>query len=144
MTQLSANVSLESNKTGWTGVYDSASTVTRVEPAGGSYDGKWALRITPKAGSSGAAGVNNSSPLWVPGTPGETINLLVRETTPSGTSVGYHLTTATYTDKAWHLMTSKFKAKNTSDVMHYSLYASNFAGSSQNFLADCLSFQVPS
>jgi phosphatidylinositol-3-phosphatase len=161
-TELSGNLSLETNQTGWTGIYNANSKPTRVEPAGGSYDGSWALQVAPKA--AGVAGVNNANPIWVPGapglattagqvyngsafvkanTPGEKISLLVRETTPSGTSVGSHTSTVTLSDTNWHQITSAYTAKGTGNLIRYSLYAANLASSSQDFLADCLSLQTP-
>lgn len=163
-TELSGNLSLESSQTGWTGVYSTASVNTRVQPAGGSYDGSWALQVALKSGSTGTAGVNNANPIWVPGppgaattagqvftgsavvqasTPGETISLLVRETTPTGTGVSYHTTTMTLGDTGWHQITSAYTAKGSGDLIRYSLYASNLANSSQNFQADCLSLHTP-
>jgi Phosphoesterase family len=161
-TELSGNVSLETGQTGWTGVYTSGSAVTRIQPTGGSYDGGWALQIAPKAGGSGTAGVNNVNPIWVPGPPGEstttgatytgsvfvrasavgeTVSLLVRETTTSGSGLGYHTTTRTLPDTAWHQISSAYTAKNSGDLIRYSLYVSNFASSGQYLLADCLSLQ---
>jgi acid phosphatase len=163
-TELSGNLSLETSQTSWTGIYNGNSQPTRVAPAGGSYDGSWALQVAPKAGTSGTAGVNNANPFWVPGppgiataagqmytgsafvaanTPGEKISLIVRETTTTGSGVGSHTTTVTLNDTSWHQITSAYTAKGTGNQIRYSLYASNFASSSQNFLADCLSLQTP-
>ena len=161
-TELSGNLSLETSQSGWTGVYNSNSVPTRVEPAGGSYDGSWAVQVTPK--TAGAAGVNNASPLWVPGapglattvgqvytgsafveasTPGEMISLQIRETSPGGTTISSHVTTVTLGDTNWHQITSAYTAEKTGNLIHYSLYAANFASSGQHFLADCLSLQTP-
>jgi phosphatidylinositol-3-phosphatase len=163
VTELSGNLSLESGQTGWTGVYNSQSVPSRVQPAGGSYDGSWALRVAPKAGASGAAGVTNASPLWVPGPPGtataaghvytgsafvdasvagEKFFLVIRETTPSGNGVSYHTASLTVTDTGWHQISSAYTAAATGDVLRYSLYVSNLASSSQYFLADCLSLRT--
>jgi hypothetical protein len=160
--ELSGNLSLETSQSGWTGVYNSNSVPTRVEPAGGSYDGSWAVQVTPTA--AGAAGVNNASPLWVPGAPGlattagqvytgsafveasapgEMISLQIRETSPGGTNISSHITTVTLGDTSWHQITSAYTAEKTGNLIHYSLYASNFANSGQHFLADCLSLQTP-
>ena len=73
--------------------------------------------------------------------PGETVSLLVRETTSAGSGIGYHTTTLTLPDTAWHQISSAYTARNSGDVIRYSLYVSNFASSSQNLLADCLSLQ---
>jgi len=96
-SELSGNVSVESAQTGWTGVYNKDSAVTRVEPAGGSYDGSRALRVAPRSGDTGAAGLSNARPLWVSSTtagqgyagsvfvrasaPGEKVTLVLREET---------------------------------------------------------------
>ncbi len=160
-TELSGNVSLETTQSGWTGVYNANSVNTRVQPTGGSYDGSWALQVAPKA--AGAAGVNNANPVWVPGppgtattagqvytgsafvaanTPGEQITLLVREATPAGTGVSSHATSMTASGTGWQQITSAYTARNTGDLIRYSLYASNFASTAQHFLADCLNLHA--
>jgi hypothetical protein len=164
MTELSGNLSLESGQSGWTGVFNATSRVTRVQPPGGSYDGSWALQVAPASGNSGTAGVNNAGPVWVPGppgtastaastyagsafvrgsVPGEQVSLLVREITPGGTGAGFHTTTMTLGDTAWHQVTSTYTAQASGDLIKYSLYASNLASSAQYFQADCLSLQTP-
>jgi acid phosphatase len=161
-SELSANVSLETDQSGWTGKYNANSHPTRVAPAGGSYDGEWAVEIVAKA--AGTAGLNNANPMWVPGSPGpstragqvyaasafvrgnvagERVSLMLRETTPGGSGVSYHTTTTTLTDTSWHEISSAYTAKSSGDLIRYSLYASNLASASQSFLADCLSLQTP-
>ena len=163
MTELSGNVSVETGERGWTGTYNSHSVVSRVEPAGGSYDGRWALRISPKSGYSGTAGVTNAAPAWVPGSPGpsttggapytgsifvkasvpgQQVALTMRETTAGGTGVAYHTATVTLHDTGWHRLTLTYTAVHTGDAIHYSLYGDNFAKSAQYILADCLSLQT--
>jgi hypothetical protein len=160
-TELSGNLSLEVNQTGWTGVYSANSKVTRVAVSGGSYDGSSALQIAAKPGTTGAAGVNNVNPYWVPGSPGlsttagkkytggaevqagaagQQVSLLVRETTPSGTGVSSAIKTMTLNDTAWHPIATTYTAKNAGDAIRYSLYGT-FTASSQPFVADCLSLQ---
>lgn len=156
--ELSGNVSVETSQSGWTGIYNAASSVTRVEPPGGSYDGDWALQVAPKIGNSGAAGVNNAAPIWVTSSvagqtytgsvfvnasvAGEKITLLIRETTPGDTGVSSHASTITAV-AGWQQIESAYTAKASGDDIRYSVYASNFANSSQNFLADCLSLWTP-
>lgn len=159
MTELSGNLSLETNQTGWTGKYNNESSSIRTQVTGGSYDGNWALQVAPKSGMSGTAGVNNAKPLWATsttagaaytgsayvraGVPGEKISLVVRETTPAGTVVGKHITTMTMGDTAWTQISSAYTAEHSGDVLRYSIYASNLADSTQYFQADCLSLQTP-
>ncbi|HEY7176341.1 MAG TPA: Ig-like domain-containing protein, partial [Micromonosporaceae bacterium] len=163
-TELSGNLSLESNQTGWTGVYNSTSVSTRVQVAGGSFDGNWALQIAPKSGATGQAGVNNVSPTWVPGSPGlattvgqqyvgtaqvkasaagQPVTLLIRETTASGTGVNYASTTVTLNDTAWHAISTTYVARNAGDSIRYSLYGT-FAASTRSVQADCMSLQTTS
>ncbi len=164
MTQLSGNVTLATSQSGWTGIFNSRSVVSRVEPAGGGYGSAWALQVEPKSGDSGIAGVNNA-PLWVPGSPGavttagaiyagsafvrasvpgEQVSLEIRETTPDGGAVSYHKVTVTLSDTGWHQITSTYTALHSGDAIHYGLRGNNFAGSGQNLLADCLSLQTGS
>ena len=163
-TELSGNVSLESSQSGWTGSYNANSVPYRVEPAGGSYDGLWALQVALSSGTSGVAGVSNTNPLWVPGSPGaattagqlysgsafikantagERISLTVKEQTTSGTVVGSHATTVTLSDTSWHQISSAYTAKGTGNTIHYLLFATNLASTAQSFQADCLSLQTP-
>jgi acid phosphatase len=153
----SGNVSIESSQSGWTGVYNSQSAVTRVEPAGGSYDGRWALRVGLQSGHAGTAGVNNVKPTWVTSsvagdsytgsvfvraTAGDEVSLMVRETTQSGAGgIGYHTSTMTLHDGGWHQLTSEYTAKKNGDQIRYTLYASNLT-SGQSVLADCLSLRA--
>jgi hypothetical protein len=162
--ELSGNLSLETSQTGWTGQYNSKSVLTRSEPPSGSYDGLLALRIGLKSGTSGAAGVNNAGPSWVPGSPGvataagslytasafvagstagEQVTLLVREATPSGSSVSSKSVAVTLSDTLWHQLTVSYTAKYSGDALRYSLFATNLASSAQSLLADCLSLQTP-
>ena len=46
-------------------------------------------------------------------------------------------------DTSWHQISAAYTAKGAGNRAPYSLYASNLAGSSQNFLTDCLGLQTP-
>lgn len=155
--EYSQNVSVESSQTGWTGSYSSSSVVTRVEPAGGSYDGLWALQIGITSGS-GEVGASNAKPLWVSSTTqgttytgssvvsanvtGEKVTLTLTEQTPTGTKVGFTSTSVSLKDTNWHQVSDSYTAAATGDVLHYALHAS-LASPAQDFLADCLSLQSP-
>jgi acid phosphatase len=156
-TEYSQNVSVEASQTGWTGVYSSNSTVIRVEPAGGGYDGLWALQVGIKSGS-GQGGVNNASPVWVTSTTqgttytgagfvrasaaGQTVSLTLTEKTSGGATVGYRTTSLTLNDTSWHQVSDFYTAQGTGDVLHYSLHG-YLASTSQHFQADCLSLRAP-
>jgi len=154
-TELSGNVSGESNQDGWTGTYNAQSVVARVEPPGGSYAGLWALRVTPRSGDFGAAGVANADPVWVTYTdagtayeasvflsasiPGERLVVQLTEETSSGAVVRKASTTVTLNDTDWHQLTVTDTAKDNHDVLDYYVYAQNLKTGSHGFLADCLS-----
>jgi hypothetical protein len=156
-TELSGNVSVESGQTGWTGSYNANSAVTRAEPAGGSYDGLWALHAGIKSGS-GQGGITNASPLWVTSTSqgttytgssfarastaGQTVSLTLTEKTSGGATVGYHTTSLTLNDTNWHQLSVSYTAQQNGDVLHYSVHG-YLASTAQSFEADCLSLQVP-
>lgn len=155
-TQLSTNPSLESNQTGWTGVYNAASQNKRVQVGGGSYDGNWAMQIGLKSGATGAAGLNNVSPYWVTNTvanrtytgsamvrssvSGLPVTILLRETTAGGSGVSYANKTVTLSGTGWQPVTVAYTAKNAGDQIRYSLYAT-FPSSATSMLGDCLSLQ---
>jgi hypothetical protein len=155
-TEYSGNLSVEGSQTGWTGAYNSNSTVTRAEPAGGSYDGLWALQVGIKSGS-GQGGVSNANPVWVTstsqgrayqassfvrGSAGETVSLTLTEKTPGGKAVGYHTTSLTLNDTSWHQITGSYTALGSGNLLRYSLHG-YLASPSQSFQADCLSLQGP-
>jgi hypothetical protein len=160
--ELSANLSLESDGTGWMNPSSTNSLVSRTAPADGSFDGTWALRVAPKA--SGSAGVNNGKPFWVPGPPGphteigtaytgvaqvkaafvgQKVSLLVREVTPGGAQVASRTTTLTLKDTSWHQISTGLTASGNDNSIRYSVYAAGFTNASQYFLADCLSLHTP-
>lgn len=156
-TELSQNLSVESGQTGWTGTYNATSTVTRVEPPGGSFDGLWALQAGIKSGS-GQGGISNANPLWVTsttqgttytgsgfaraGVAGEQVSLTLTEKASGGAPVGSHTTTVTLSDTDWHQVSDSYTARGTGNTLRYSLHAS-LASTSQTFLADCLGLQAP-
>jgi hypothetical protein len=155
-TELSTNVSMESNQTGWTGAYNANSQNTRVQVSGGSYDGNWAMQIGPKAGTSGTAGLNNVSPYWVTSTvanrtytgsavvrsavSGLPVTIMLRETTSGGTGVAYASKTITLSGTGWQPVSVAYTARNAGDQIRYSLYA-NYPSSGTSMLGDCLSLQ---
>jgi hypothetical protein len=156
-TEYSGNLSLETSQTGWTGLYNQNSALSLVQPAGGSYDGSWALQVGIKSGS-GVGGVANAQPIWVrstsqgttytassflrAGVAGEKVSLTLTEVTSGGATVASHTTAVTLNDTNWHSISNSYTAAGAGDILKYSLHAS-FADASQTFLADCLSLQSP-
>ncbi|HEU0194575.1 MAG TPA: hypothetical protein VFQ71_10275, partial [Gaiellales bacterium] len=159
-SELSGNPSLESGQQGWTGTYNPNSVLARVAPAGGSFNGGWALRVSGTA--SGAAGVANASPYWVPGPPGrattagqtytggaevqasatgEKVSLRVREMASGGAVVGSRVVTVTLADTGWHQITAAYTAVQSGDSLRYALFSPGLA-TGKSFLADCLSLQT--
>jgi hypothetical protein len=75
-------------------------------------------------------------------TVGEKVTLLVKESSPSGTSVGTRSTPLTLGDTNWHQISATYTAKATGNVLNYSLSVSNFTSTNQRLLGDCLSLQT--
>jgi hypothetical protein len=91
-----------------------------------------------------AAGSLYTASAFVAGsTAGEQVTLLVREATPSGSSVSSKSVAVTLSDTLWHQLTVSYTAKYSGDALRYSLFATNLASSAQSLLADCLSLQTP-
>jgi hypothetical protein len=149
------NQSVESALTGWTGVWNSASVVTRATTDG--FDGTASVQVGRKSGS-GAAGVNskpNPVTSTVAATPysasvqvkgkvaGEVIHLLIKETTPGGASVGSKTVQIKVTDTAWHQLALVYPAARNGDQLTFSIYCSNLPTGGW-FRSDLMSLTSPS
>lgn len=155
-TERSGNVSVEGSQSGWTGRYNAKSRAVRFAPAGGSYDGSWALQVGISSGA-GQVGVNNANPVWVTSTTagatytgssfvkasvaGEKLALTLTEKKAGGTTVGYHATAVTLNDTNWHRLSDPYTARGAGNVLRYSLHA-YLASTARTFAADCLSLQT--
>ncbi len=87
-TQWITNGSFESGAApGWTGL-NANSTVSTVQPTGGSEDGSWALQVTNQATKPANVGILSSAPHWVTATVAKRVyNGSVFLSGPSGTKV---------------------------------------------------------
>jgi hypothetical protein len=157
-TEYVTNPSVESGSmTGWLGVYNSTSGVTDVQPAGGAYDGTWALKVTNTASSTGAAGVQNAKPFWVTdtsagttytgsayvsGPAGLVVSLMLRECTSSGSCSGYTTKTVTLPSSGWAKVVTPFTPAASGNQIRYYLFAKSL-GAGQSFYADEFSETSP-
>jgi hypothetical protein len=156
-TEFVANRSVESgDMTGWKGLYSAKSSVTAVQPPGGSYDGTWALQVTNTATAAQAAGLSNAQPIWVTntraGTPytgsayvsgpsGTVVTLMLRECPQTGSCLTY-TTSAVTLGSGWSQVATTFTPAATGNLLKFYLYA-NSIGAGQSFLADSFSETAP-
>jgi hypothetical protein len=156
-TEYVTNPSVENgNLTGWLGVYNAKSKVTDVQPAGGAFDGTWALRVTNSATAAQAVGVQNAKPFWVTNTTagttytgsayvsgpaGTVINLMLRECTQAGSCSAYTQHSVTL-GSGWSQVVTPYTAANSGNQIRYYLYAKTIAAGG-SFLADKFSVTSP-
>ncbi len=165
--QFITNQSFETDPTptGWTGIYSSSSSNSRVA---GGFDGSFSLRSFNKTTAIATTGVIDK-PHWMDGTtgkatvtgttytgsvwvkadtvaPNETITLFLREINASGAAVNkdpYRSgVTLPVTDTGWFNISEAYPAVGTGDSLYFYLYASN-APASKGFNADLFSLTAP-
>ncbi len=139
-TQYIANQSVETNNTGWTGLYNSVSRSSRV--TNDAYDGTaslQAVRATTTQGSAGinakpspvgatTAGLSYAGSVWVRSqTPGQSLVLLVREVNATGGGVGSSTAKITTADTLWHRLGTTYVAKASGNTLAFSVYGTNIA-----------------
>ncbi len=162
VTQYVGNQSLETNLTGWTGVYSSGSKNTR---AAGGYDGSYSLRSVNGTSVTNTTGVIDK-PHWIDGSAGkatvagrvytgsgqvkadyagEKISLFLRELNSAGTvmndSAHKNAITVTAAGTGWFNITDAYPAKASGDSISYYVYSTATAG--KGFNADLLSLTAP-
>jgi hypothetical protein len=138
-------------------VYNAKSQVTDIQPAGGAYDGTWALRVANTATAAQAAGLQNAKPYWVTNTTagttytgsayvsgpaGTVIILMLRECAADGTCGAYTTHSVTLGSSGWSQVVTAYTAANSGSQIRYYLYAKTI-GAGQSFLADKFSETSP-
>lgn len=149
------NQSVETDLTGWTGLWNSASKVTRVTTDG--FSGSAGVQVARTSGT-GAAGVNSkpkpvtstvaatsyTASVWVKGkVAGQVIVLLLKETTPAGAAVGSKTVSVTVPDTGWHQLSLVYPAARSGDQLTVSVYCNNLPAAGW-FRADLMSLTSPS
>ena len=149
-----ANQSVETDLTGWTGVWNAASVVTRATTDG--FDGQASVQVGLRSGA-GTAGVNSKpKPVTstVAGTPytasvqvkgsavGEVIVLFIRETTAGGAGVGSRSVSVRVPDTGWHPLQVVYPAARSGDQLTFSVYSGNLPSGGW-FRADLMSLTSP-
>jgi Carbohydrate binding domain/Purple acid Phosphatase, N-terminal domain len=144
------NPSIETDLTGWAGVYSSASRTTRVA---GGYDGSYSLRsqngtsATANIGvvskpnwlvNGSVAGLTYTSSVWVSTDRGEKVTLLVKELSPSNAVVASTTKVVTTTSTAWTQLSMPVVAKNNGDSLGIYLWAASLPAA-VGFKADLFS-----
>jgi Purple acid Phosphatase, N-terminal domain/Calcineurin-like phosphoesterase len=152
-TQWITNQSVETNLTGWTGVYNSNSQVSRVTTD--AYDGIASIQVVgvaagaagvtakPKPVSSTTAGLTYTGGVWVRGqVSGETILLLLIEVRSDGTTAGSKRVSLKVPDTAWHQLSVAYPAVQSGNQLGVSIYCSNLTAGGW-FHADMMSLTSP-
>lgn len=159
--QYASNQSVEADLTGWHGTYNRTSAVADVQPAGGAYDGSWALQITNGAAGTAPAGVSNAGPRWIDGTdvvtragtpytgtawvnPAVSLTavLMLRECLPGGGSCTVARGSLSLPANRWSQVRAAITARATGDQIQYSLYVPALAAGT-SILVDDLSLTSP-
>ncbi len=162
-TQWIANQSVETDATGWSGLYNARSVTSRVTPG---FDGSFSLRSVNKAATEGANGFSDK-PRWLPGTGtaatvagtvytgsvwvkadtvGEKITLFLRELNAAGAGVNqppYKAgVTVTATTTNWFNITEAYPAVAGGDAIRFIVCGSKVPAHA-GFDADLMSLTSP-
>jgi hypothetical protein len=152
-----ANTGLETNKKGWTGLYNTASKTGRYAKV--HHEGAYSLKVTRNTTTAGAAGVV-SKPSWAPSTTAnadftasawvrgrkdsqsQTVILQVDEVTPAGVVVGSSSSSLTFSDLTWHRLDVPYSTVGAGNHLDYVIYSPDLRANAW-FLADSLSLLGP-
>ncbi len=148
------NKSVETDLTGWTGLWSSNSVSTRVS---GGYDGNYAIRSVNSSSAAAqhgftsspetldgttnatAAGKTYTASVWVkPDVAGQKLNLYVRERNSNGATVGSKTGVLT-TLAGWQQLTTTYSAVASSNRISLTVWSSGSAAT-KGFTADSMSF----
>ncbi len=152
------NPSFETDKVGWTGLYNAQSKTVRTLVD--KRDGQYSLKIVRNVNTVGPAGVV-SKPSWVATTTAaahfdagvwvrgqkvgqsQAVVLQIDEVNPAGTIVGTKSTTLTFSDVAWHQLTVPYTTVGANNHLDFVVYSPTLKANAW-FLADLASLVGPS
>lgn len=157
------NQSLETDMSGWSGLYNGTSANSRTTPG---YDGTYSLRSVNKSATVGTNGFSDK-PHWISGTStgsttagtiytgslwvkadtvGQKITLFLRELNAAGAGVNkapYNVgVTVTATSTNWFNITENYPAVATGDAISFIVYGSNMPAGS-GFDSDLIGLTSP-
>lgn len=151
------NTGFESNKTGWTGLYNSLSKTARYTQA--HHDGLYSLKVIRNTTTPGAAGVV-SKPSFVPSTTtnadfaasawvrgqktgqAQTVIVQVNEVSPAGVVVGSASNSLAFSDLTWHQLQVSYTTLGNGNHLDYVIYSPNLIAHAW-FLTDTVSLLGP-
>ena len=152
-TELVTNTSVETALAPWSSPYNTSS---RVERTTGGHEGTYAVRASnsqtvardvgfkdkPSHVTSTVAGQVYDLSVWVRSeVAGRTINLKVKEFTPSGSSPGVLTQPLQATDTGWHRLALSYAARGAGNSLSFIVHATSVAPG-QGFWADQFSVSV--
>jgi hypothetical protein len=151
------NTGFESNKTGWTGLYNSLSKTARYSKA--QHDGHYSLKVIRNTTTPGAAGVV-SKPGFVPSTTAnaafaasawfrgqkagqaQTVVVQINEVSSAGIVVGSTSSSLTFNDLTWHQVQVRYTTVGNGDHLDYVIYSPDLNADAW-FLTDTVSLLGP-
>ena len=156
-TEYVLNPGLETDQSGWTGLYNGSSKVTRSSAA--AHTGSWSLRLGSGSGKLAPAGINNANPVWVTnsaaGTPytaggwvrattaGTGVRILLKEVSGASTVGSAQSATLALNDTAWHRLPEvSYAAKGGGHSVKISLLGTNL-NTGRGLFFDDLSLTAP-
>jgi Purple acid Phosphatase, N-terminal domain/Calcineurin-like phosphoesterase len=151
------NTGFESNRIGWTGLYNSLSKTVRYAKA--AHDGLYSLKVIRNTTTAGAAGVV-SKPSFVPSTTinadfaagawvrgqktgqAQTVVVQVNEVSPAGVVVGSASSSLAFSDLTWHQLQVPYTTLGNGDHLDFVIYSPSLHANAW-FLADTVSLLGP-
>jgi hypothetical protein len=151
------NTGFESNKIGWTGLYNSLSKTVRFAQV--HHDGLYSLKVIRNTSTLGAAGVV-SKPGFVPSTTADadfaasawvrgqktgqtqTVVVQINEVTSAGVVVGSVSSSLTFSDLTWHQLQVPYTTVGNGHHLDYVIYSPDLKANAW-FLTDTVSLLGP-
>jgi hypothetical protein len=151
------NTGFESNKIGWTGLYNSLSMTVRYSQV--RHDGAYSLKVIRNTTTPGAAGVvskpsfvpsttsnaNFTASAWVRGQKAgqaQTVVVQIKEVSPAGVVVGSASSSLTFSDLTWHQLQVPYPTLGKGNHLDYVIYSPSLIAHAW-FLTDTVSLFGP-
>jgi hypothetical protein len=151
------NTGFETNRIGWTGLYNSLSKTVRYAQV--HHDGLYSLKVIRNTSTPGAAGVV-SKPSFVPSTTtntdfaasawvrgektgqSQTVIVQINEVTPGGVVVGSASNSLTFSDLTWHQLQVPYTTVGNGNHLDFVIYSPSLIAHAW-FLTDTVSLLGP-
>jgi hypothetical protein len=156
-TEYVTNTGFESNKTGWTGLYNSLSKTARYSKA--QHDGLYSLKVIRNTTTPGAAGVvskpsrvpstttnaNFAASAWVRGQKtgqAQTVVVQINEVSSTGVIAASASSSLRFSDLTWHQLQVPYTTVGNGNHLDYVIYSPDLNANAW-FLTDTVSLLGP-